>query len=187
MSPFSEACDGAREYLPVAAALVAHPDTGAVTRGGRPGSRPPWNQAAANAEHDGLAVIADVHAMFTLIVTGHTPPRPPASATGRVLAAIVRLSHAVPQDRVRQAERDLFRCWHAVRVLAAVDEDERPQRVGAQCPYCGVPMMMLYPRSGRVTCMRAGACFDADGRHPVGTAEAGRLGPCIVWADGLVS
>jgi hypothetical protein len=76
---------------------------------------------------------------------------------------------------------------YAVRVLAAVDEEELPRRVAAICPYCQLGMMRLYPRSGRVTCMRFGACFDENGRHPVGTAEAGRLGPCVVWADGRVS
>jgi hypothetical protein len=187
VTALADACADIGEYLPRAKALITHPDTAPSGPGGKPGSRPPWNQAAANAEHDGLAVVADVHAMFTLIVTGRSAPRPPASATGRALAAIERLSHAVPDCHVRAAVRDLARCVYAVRVLAAVDEEELPRRVAAICPYCQLGMMRLYPRSGRVTCMRFGACFDENGRHPVGTAEAGRLGPCVVWADGRVS
>jgi hypothetical protein len=74
-----------------------------------------------------------------------------------------------------------------IQQLPAIDEMERPQRVSAECPYCRFPMMTLYPKSGRVTCLRYGTCFDGDGNHPVGTAERGRLGPCVVWADGFVS
>ena len=88
---------------------------------------------------------------------------------------------------LQQAERDLMRCVIVIQQLRAIDREERPVRVAANCPYCQVPMVMLYPQSGRVTCTRHGACFDGDGRHPVGTVENGRLGPCVIWADGLVT
>ena len=69
-----------------------------------------------------------------------------------------------------------------------LDEAERAQKVPACCPYCAFPMLRVYPRSGRVACLRGGyACLDANGNAPVGHTEIGRLGPCIIWADGLVS
>jgi hypothetical protein len=188
MTGLSEACSDLAIWLPRAAALTATPDTAARTRAsGKPGSRPPWNPQAAMALLDALAAIADTEALLRLIVTGRPGRRRPASATGAALDAIASLGYAVPPHHARAAERDLVRCAIVIQQLPAVDQEERPLRVAANCPYCQVPMVMLYPQSGRVTCTRHGACFDGDGRHPVGTVENGRLGPCVIWADGLVT
>lgn len=188
MTALADALADIGEWLPRAAALTASPDTAPTGPGGKPGSRPPWNQAAAGALWDALGVIADTEAMFRFLVTGHPGTRRPASATGAALAAIARLGHAVPQDRVRDAARELARCVMTVQQLPAVDEIERAQRVAWPCPYCEMPMVRLFPRSARVACLRGGsACQDANGNPPIGHAEVGRLGPCIVWADGLVS
>ena len=189
MSQLSEACDELYRCLPLAAAIIAIPDTSARTRAsGRPGSRPPWNQANANAEMDTLATIADILARFRYDVTGRTGPRPPASATGRALDLIVSLGHAVPQHQARAAARDLAARAREIQQLPALDELERPQRVELQCPYCQMHMMRLFPRAATVVCLRGGfACWDGDGNPPLGRAEIGRLGPCVIWNDGLVT
>ena len=189
MTALSEARDALTEWLPLAHAIIAIPDTAARTRAsGRPGSVPPWNQANANAEMDTLATIADILARFRYDVTGRTGPRPPASATGRALDLIVSLGHAVAQDQARAAARDLAARAREIQQLPALDELERPQRVELQCPYCQMHMMRLFPRAATVVCLRGGfACWDGDGNPPLGRAEIGRLGPCVVWQDGLVT
>jgi hypothetical protein len=175
-------------WLPRAAALTAHPDTTPTSPGGKPGSRPPWNQAAANATYDALATIADTEARFRYLVTGSTGRRRSASATGAALKAILSLAHAVPHAYVREAARDFTHATRQSKVLDANDEEERPQKVTWQCPYCAMPMMRLFPRAATVVCLRGGfACWDSDGNPPLGRAEIGRLGPCVVWQDGLVS
>ena len=187
MTALADALADVTTWLPRAAALTAHPDTTPASPGGKPGSRPPWNQAASNALWDALAVIAETRAMFAWLVHGRLVPAYPYAATGAALDAIGRLGHAVPPDRVRQAVRELHSAVQAVMMLPAVDEAERPQKVTAACPYCGASMLRVFPRSGQVTCLRFGACFDADGRHPAGTMEVGRLGAQVVWNDGLVA
>jgi hypothetical protein len=190
VTALSEARDALTEWLPLAHAIIAIPDTSARTRAsGRPGSRPPWNQANANAEMDTLATIADILADFRYTVTGRTGPRPPASATGPSLDLIVSLGHAVPQHQRRAAERNLMRCVIVIQQLPAVDQDERPQRIpGAPCAYCRIPMLMTLPKAGIVYCKLGGAaCWDSNGDPPRGHVTVGRLGACVEWADGLVT
>jgi len=190
VTALSEARDALTEWLPLAHAIIAIPDTSARTRAsGRPGSRPPWNQANANAEMDTLATIADILARFRYDVTGHSGPRPPASATGRALDLIVSLGHAVPQHQARAAARDLAARAREIQQLPALDEIERPQRVeGVECRYCHISMLMTLPRAGIVYCKRGGfACWDTNGEPPIGRVTVGRLGPCVEWSDGLVT
>jgi hypothetical protein len=194
MTAIADAIDDLRTCLPQAAVLVAQPDTGAVTRGGRPGSRPPWNQAPANAEWDTLGVIADVLAMFRLLVTGHPGERPPASATGPALAAIVRLSYAVPPDMVRAAARELARCAHVIRMLPAIDLEERWEKFRAdaqgqrpRCPHCGQPDLRVAVRAGLVACVTID-CADYAGNRPVASMTLGAVSgtPMVVGSDGTV-
>jgi hypothetical protein len=56
---------------------------------------------------------------------------------------------------------------------------------GASCPYCQVPMLRLGERSGKVTCLRVGSCFDANGDHPDGFTAWSVSGEAfIAWNDG---
>jgi hypothetical protein len=189
VSPLADACDDLARWLPRAAALTAAPDTAARTRAsGKPGSRPPWNPQAAMALLDALAAIADTEALLRLLVTGRAGRRRPASATGPALDAIASLGHGVAQDRARDAARELSARAREIQQLPALDEIERPQRVELACPYCRMHMMRLFPRAATVVCLRGGfACWDGDGNPPLGRAEIGRLGPCVVWSDGLVT
>jgi len=189
VTALSEACDELYRCLPLAAAIIAIPDTAARTRAsGRPGSRPPWNQANADATFTAIAAINDIEADFRYAVTGRTGRRRPASETGAGLNAIAALGHAVSQHQVRAAIRELAARSREIRQLPQRDEEERPQRVSWPCPYCGLSMVRLLPRAATVACLRGGSvCFDANGNPPIGRAEVGRLGPCVVWADGLVS
>ena len=181
-------------YLPVAAVLIAHPDTTPSGPGGKPGSRPPWNAPAANAKYDALAVIADWHAELRYRVTGRTGQRLPASATGAALKAIASLAHAVPRDLVRAAERDLARCVQVIMVLNAVDEAERWEklRAGADgkrpcCPWCACPNLRVAVRAGLVACVTID-CTDQDGRRPVASMALGAVSgtPMVVGSDGTV-
>jgi hypothetical protein len=136
--------------------------------------------------HEGLRRL---EASLRLAVTGHTGPRRGGSDANTLaaIAAIENLGAAVTVRACTDAARIIDRWSVAIQQLAAIDEAERWQRVsGAPCPYCGTPMLRLAPRSGRVTCLRFGVCFDSDGRHPVGRVEAGPASgkPLITWADG---
>ena len=188
MTALDDACDELGRWLPYAAALITEPDIDGTAIHGTPGSRPPWNSASANAYFDAHAAIRETLFLFQLFVHGSTRPRSWTHAsTIKALAVIRNLAHAMPSDRADATARELTHCTTAILQLPAIDETERPRKVDACCPYCGFAMMRLYARSGRVTCLRFGACFDSDGQHPVGMAENGVHGACIVWADGLVT
>jgi len=185
-----EACAHLERWYPEALKLTAEPDTDGSAAHGKPGSRPPWNAAAANAALDAHAGIRDLEAVLFYQVTGR-PRRERGGSDGNTYAAIrgvAALAASVTQDAARQAERDIIRLTVPIRQLPAVDEDERFLRVhGASCPYCQVPMLKLGQRSYRVTCLRFGACFDSDGNHPVGwvTLAVPDATPMIAWADGF--
>ena len=190
MSQLSDACGDLRVWLPRAAALTAEPDTAARTRAsGKPGSRPPWNQANADATMTAIAAISDEAMWLRLIVTGHSGRRYPASATGAALDAIASLGHAVSQHHARISQRNLARLLEPIMVLPAVDEAERPQRIpGVECAYCRIPMLMTLPKAGVVYCKLGGAaCWDSNGNPPRGHVTVGRLGACVEWQDGLVT
>lgn len=202
MTDLSQACDELAAALPRAAALIADPDTDGTPGGGKPGSAPPWNPAAANAYFDAHAVIRDTERLFRLVVTGSSgDPRPWSDkATMAALDAIENLGYAMPQDHPRAAGKrcrcayctavaNLTRAATAILQLAAIDEQERPQRVSSCCPYCGFAMLRVFPRSGRVACLRGGVCQDAAGNPPAGTMGRSQLDgtACITWQDGLVT
>jgi len=195
VSPLADACNDLARILPRAAALTAIPDTAARTRAsGKPGSRPPWNPQAAMALLDALAAIADTEARLRFIVTGRSGRRRPASATGAALDAIASLGHAVPQHEARAAQRDLARCVHSVRVLHAVDEEERWEKLRASalgqrpcCPHCGAPDLRVAVRAGLVACVTVD-CADGTGNRPVASMMLGAVSgsPMVVGADGTV-
>jgi hypothetical protein len=179
-----EACADLAAVLPLAQALLHLPDHDGTTSRTQPTSRPPWNSQAADALLDAAEGARQLEAAWR---SGH---RRPYAATGAVLASIVRLSYARDEGEQRAAVILLTRSATAIMQLAAVDQAERPQRVQADCPYCGFGMLRVYPRSGRVACLRgAGACADTNGQPPAG--HVGRSGldgsPRIEWADGLVT
>src|SRR5260221_7761974 len=200
MSDLPDVCRELAAWLPVVAPLVAEPDVDGSRGRGQPSSRPPWNQSAANALLDATEGARRLEASW------RSGRRRPVSATGAVLASIVRLSYGLPDCPPREhdeqnrplpcrcqrceAVRAVSRWTVAILYLPAIDRQERPLRVSSSCPYCGTGMLRVFPRSGRVTCLLAGApCADADGNPPAG--GMGRSGldgsPVITWADGLVT
>ena len=196
------ACATIARLLPVAEAMMTEPDTGipaAATGHGRAAkaagsalsalSHPPWNPAAASAVMDAHEGLRRLEASLRRDVTGKLGRKRPGSDanTMAALEAIEALGCAVTASSAALAARILDRWSRQIQELPAVDEAERPQRIPAACPYCHFPMLRVFPRSGQVTCLRWGACFDADGRHPVGTVEVGRLSPQVRWQDGLVA
>ncbi len=184
-----QACADIAAWLPIARTLITQPDTDGTTTGGQPASCPPGNPAAMAAVTDADEGLRRLEASLRVAVTGRPGPRRGGSDanTAAAIAAIEALGHAVTTTAMAQAARLLDRWSRAVQELPAIDQAEHPQKIPAKCPYCGFTMLRVYPREGRVTCLRFGACWDTDGRHPVGTMEIGRLGPQVRWNDGLVA
>lgn len=184
-------CAAIAALLPAAEALMAEPDHDGTSGGGKPGSRPPWNPAAASAAMDAHEGLRRLEASLRRDVTGRTGPRRGGSDanTMAALKAIEALGHAVTADAMAEAARILDRWSRAIQELPAVDEAEPWRRVSATCPYCGFGMLRVKSRSGEVTCLRHGACFDTDNRHPIGRMDISRLtgDAVITWADGLVT
>lgn len=185
-----EALAAIETALPAAAVFIPIPDTHGTTTHGRPGSRPPWNQAAANAVYDAHAGLRRLHNMFHTEVTGrpltHNPPG--GHATGTHIRAIAALAANVSPGTAREATHMVIRWVTVINQLPARDLEEKPQRVtAAKCYHCQVPMLRLFPRSGRVTCVRSGACYDCNGQHPTGFVRRGLDGePLVEWADGCL-
>ena len=189
MADLAEACGELARWLPAAQALTAIPDADGSTGRAQPSSRPPWNAPAAAALYDALEGTRQIEAAWRSEAARRPVPPLPVSAMGMVLASLQRLADSVPQASRRDAAARMGRWVTAILQLAAVDEAERPQRVDAACPYCGFAMLRLYPRAMRVTCLRAGACADSDGNHPVGHVTRGRVSGDteVAWNDGLVT
>jgi hypothetical protein len=179
-----EECVGELEYwLPRAQALTHIPDTTPSPGRARPASKPPWNSSAA------MAVLDAAEGARQLEAAWRAGRLRPISATGAVLASLVRLSYAAGTSEEQHAAVLIARWTTAILELPAIDREEPPRRITWPCPYCGFRMVMLYPREGRVTCLRRGACYDADGQHPTGLAGKSRMNgePQVLWRDGLVT
>lgn len=192
MAPdLGEHCADLAALLPAAAALITEADADGTAGTGQPGSRPPWNSAAAAAVMDAREGVRRLEASLRLQVAGHAGPRRGGSDANTMdaLRAIEALGHGVSVDAAAEAARFIGRWSRAIRELPAVDDAEPWRRVPAACPYCGFGMLRVAPRSGMVTCLRYGACADSDGRHPSGRMDVSALtgDPVIQWHDGLVS
>ena len=189
MTTLPEACKVITIWLPEAVKLTPEPDVDGTSGDGQPGSRPPWNAAAANAALDAHEGLRRLEAAIRHAVTGHPGIRRGGSDanTAEAIKAIEHLGAGMTAAAAAEAARILDRWSLAVQQLAAIDEAERWLKVsGVACPYCGYPMLRMSPRSGRVTCMHFGACFDADGNHPQGQVDRSVGGdPMVSWADGL--
>lgn len=186
----AESCAQIGAWLAAAQALTATADTDGTRTRTAPASRPPWNGAAENAAMDAWEGLRRLEASLRLAVTGRPGRRRGGSDanTQQAIDAIEALGNAVTVPAMATAARILDNWSRQIQQLPAIDQHERPQKVTALCPYCGYPMLRVYPRSGRVTCLRVGACQDSDGHHPVGSLDVSRLtGDGVIrWADGLV-
>ena len=191
MTDLADSCDAMARWLPIAQELIAEPDADGTSGGGQPGTRPPWNGAAALAAMDAHEGVRRLEAALRLAVTGHTGPRRGGSDANTIaaIAAIEKLANAIG-DRGRDIAAGLLDGWaQRIRELPAVDDAEPWRRVPATCPYCGVPMLRVQARAGKVTCLRYGACRDSEGHHPIGHVHVSRLtgDPLIRWNDGRVT
>ena len=199
----ADACADLETWLPRARVLLAHPDIAPTTGHAAPGSSPPWNAAVADALFGPHEAVRRLEASLRLAVTGHTGARRSGS-DGSTIAAIrasVRLAYALRPCPGHPVDGKPCRCdWcravamvrrlvTVIQQLPAIDEAERWRKIaGAPCPYCGVPMLLAAPQSGRVTCLRYGACFDSRDCHPTGVMAVGDVSgqPMIAWADGFI-
>ena len=192
MTDLAAACTELARLLPAAAALLAQPDEDGTTGTGQPGTRPPWNSAAANALMDAHEGTRRLEASMRRDVTGHTGRRRGGSDAGTMaaIAAIGRLAHAVDDDAQATAAAILERWARRIRELPAIDESEPWRRLhGVACPYCRVAMLRIQPRAGTVTCLRHGACYDTNDQHPMGRVYVSQIDavPRVAWNDGLVT
>ena len=189
MTPLEECVNDLAAALPRAQALTHIPDTDGTTSRSAPGSRPPWNPAAATALLDALEGARQLEASWRSGVVR------PMAATGAVLASIVRLSSGLPDCPPRQYDEQnrpkpcrCERCdavydisgWVTVIYqLAAVDLAEPVQRPPVPCPRCRRKMLRFWPRKRELACL--GCMKKAD------VADGGVSGdPMLVWEDGLV-
>lgn len=189
MSALADACAELAVWLPAAEALITAPDVQGCAGRGQPSSRPPWNSQAAAALLDALEGTRQLEAAWRSGAAGRPVTLRPMSGTGGTLASLLRLAERAGDGEQRQAVILVTRWTTAILQLPAVDEAERPQRVQAACPYCGFAMLRVFPRSGRVACLRGGVCADGDGNPPQGHARRSRFDgtPQIEWEDGLVT
>lgn len=190
MSGLSDACTTLAELLPIAQALTTEPDIDGTTGHGKPGSRPPWNPAAANAVLDVHAGVR--HIELTMRIEAGLPVRLRGGSDASTMAAIAAIealsSSDVSDAAIADARRHLERLIRPIEEHPAIDTAEPWRRVyGVNCPYCGIGMLRLARRAGRVTCLRYGACTDRDGNHPTGLVQQSAFGqPMVAWADGFI-
>jgi hypothetical protein len=192
MTQLDDACDTITRLLPQARELITEPDTdNTTTTHAQPGSRPPWNTAAANATMDAHEGLRRLEASIRRDALGHLGNRRPGddANTYKAIAAIQNLGNAITTDAAAQAARILDRWSRAIQQLPAIDTDEPWQRRKAPCPYCQLPMLRIRPRAGEVTCIRYGTCRDDNGRHPFGRLDVSRTTsePSIYWNDGRIT
>ena len=187
----AEACAAIIAWLPAALELITEPDADGTTGTGQPASRPPWNAAAAAAALDAHEGLRRLEASLRLAVTGHTGPRRGGSGhqTTQAINAIQALGNGVTTQAAAHAASIIDRWTRQIQELPAIDQAEPWRRLDATCPYCGFAMLRVRPRAGEITCLRYGACTDADGKHPAGRIDISRLTgePIISWNDGLIT
>jgi hypothetical protein len=186
-----EACDELRQWLDATEPLIAEPDTDGTRCHTKPGSRPPWNGAVAYAILDAAEVVRRLEASLRRDVTGRLGPRRGGSYgnTHAAIIAIAQLGHGVPEDRQRQAMVVVARLVLPLQQLPANDQAERFVTLQARCPYCGLGKLRWAEQSGRVTCLRYGACFDGTGKHPMGHMGINLVTNegAVYWQDGAVT
>src|SRR5258707_6593850 len=98
MDDLTGACADLARWLPVAETLITEPEADGTRGRGQPSSRPPWNGAAAMVLLDAVEGVRRLEAAWR---SGH---RRPVSATGAVLASIVRLSYGLPDCPPREKD-----------------------------------------------------------------------------------
>jgi hypothetical protein len=181
VTALAEACADLTAWLPHARALITEPDTTPAEGHAQPGSRPPWNTAAANACLDIHAAARQLEQDLRHAVTGTHLERGGSDAnTALALAAIHDLAEAIGPAEAGDVARMVGGWLTAILMLPAVDLEEPWRPVPAPCPRCTRPMLRARPRStGQVACL---GC-SARGRMRPGTISAGY----IEWDDGEIA
>jgi len=201
----AQACEELGSWLAIAETLTALPDIEpGGRRAGKPGSRPPGNQAALGVIMDAHAGVRALEAEFRFEVTGTRRPRGGSGANTEVaLSALPDLADAVPVQHEAgrpcrcahcEALRQVGRWALAVRQLPAVDDAPRwvklragPDGLPPRCPFCETFSLRLAVESGEIWCWFPG-CEDGDGNQPKARVEISRIGgiPVLAWSSGLV-
>jgi hypothetical protein len=189
-----EACGDLAKWLPQARRLITRPDTTTTPSGGRPGSRPPWNPAAAHATHTATEGIRRLEQTLHTQVTGR-PRWPRGGSDGNTTAAITAVANLAPntpQHTAGEAARAITSWVTTIQQLPAIDEAPRwerlrngPAGLPPACPFCGCYTLRVAVRSGMVICVLPG-CADGNGHPPRGRMEIGRVSaqPQVAWDDG---
>jgi hypothetical protein len=165
---------------------------GASGSPGKPGARlASWNTAAA-------MVILDVHAGSRELeqnlryrLTGSLFERGGSDAnTSAALKSVVSLAAGAGDWELGHAVRTIERwCWQSRLALGETEPwvhvPRLPGQRAARCLFCGFTTLRMKPLSGLLRCINP-ACYDTDGRHPLGRVEFGPgFGePMLVWTSG---
>ena len=192
----AEAIRDAEALIPQLQRLLAEqsssgPHTGTIGRHA-PESRPPWNQAVADAYWNlwhGPAFLAS----YLRDELG-LPPFPAPAYGPPGLAIVAGLTPGVVRDSQRFVLRKLERWVDLARRIPEIDESEPwvpvPAMPGGRppaCPYCGTYGLRMQRRRGQVRCAMPG-CRDADGNTTRARMEPGRMSgeSRLVFGDGMM-
>jgi len=185
------ACEELGSWLAIAETLIGEPDIIPSTRSsGKPSSHPPWNAAVAYAITDAHAGIREIEREFRIEVTGRHRWRGGSDAnTTTAMEAITAMSSAVPRALAQRAARSLIHWANQIRMLPAVDDKERWEKIRAgpdglppRCPYCKTFSLRVSMTRGLVACWMTG-CEDGDGRQPQARMDINRIDgtPVLAW------
>ena len=179
MTALEQACDDLTAWLPRAAALLTQPDTQPTAIRAKPRSKPPWNSAAATALYDALEGIRRTHAdMLSAVTSTYIRPSRAHSATGRTLASIQRLAHALPPETVDEITCQLNHHITVILRLPAVDLEEQILKPDVPCPRCSRKMLRYRLLKGELACL---------GCQRKAVFTIGLSGPMVVWDDGEIT
>jgi len=156
-------------------------------------SQPPWNAAVAFSLLDLHQLARETEAVFRRYASQPVRPRGGSDKNTRLaLEAVNRLSDAVPDIVVEEADRDLNSWIRKSRVV--LGELELPQRLPRlpgqnepACPFCNRRSLRMFPLKGAIVCILP-LCKDEDGRKPVARMEFSKFTQNweLVWQDSVV-
>lgn len=185
-----------REIVPAWARLELLVTTPAIAASSgvrsAPGSKPPWNAAAAYLIMDLHSEVRRRERLLCEILS--LPARPRGGSDGvtaRVLARVAELASSAGSPHDADTARYLDR-WHAAarRVLGEASEirmlPRQPGEPERPCPFCDLLTLRYLPLHGIVKCLNP-RCRDADGRRPSARVEWSEFTRQLelVWHDGV--
>lgn len=161
----------------------------------------PWNDSYAVLVMDLHAMARELELKMLEDLRRRTQPhRSPVRATRGgssdntklALTSVSRLSHAMPDQMVRDAIHSVTTwVWRAEVALSIIEQPRHlPREVGQsepRCPWCTYQTLRLHPSSWQVGCINP-ACQDNTGQRPIGQLSYNpeTLLAEILWRPGAI-